>query len=335
MRAFHIERFDDIDGLKVREHDVGEPGRNEVLVRVHAASLNYRDLLILNRGYPVPGHEGVIPLSDGAGEVIAVGAGVRRVGIGDRVCSTYFLGHAEGPLTLAAVGPQLGATVDGMLSEYRVLHEDWVVRIADHLSYLEGSTLPCAAVTAWSGIHGEHGLVGPDDTVLVVGTGGVALFAVQFAGALGARVVGVTSSAEKARLLNDIGATDVVDPTSTPDWHAEVLRLTGGVSHVVETIGPSTLEQSIRSLGLGGFLALIGVYPTEPGRFDPNVFAGRMFTMRRIAVGSRADLEALNELMAEHELHPVLDRTFDFADAPAAYAHMQGRRHLGKIVISI
>jgi NADPH:quinone reductase-like Zn-dependent oxidoreductase len=337
MRAFHIDRFEDLSGLTIREHEVPEPGPNEVLVRVRAAALNYRDLMILNRTYPVPGHEGVIPLSDGAGEVVAVGDGVSRVAVGDRVCSTYFLGHVGGPLTLEAVGPQLGATVDGMLAEYRVLHEEWVVPIAPHLSFVEGSTLPCAAVTAWSGVHGERGLVGPNDTVLVLGTGGVALFAVQFAVALGARVIGATSSEEKAELLREIGAQDVVNYRSTPDWHTEVAKRTDGrgVDHVVETVGPSTLEGSIRSLALGGYLAMIGVFPADAGSFDPNVFAGRMFTLRRVAVGSRTDLEALNRLIAEHELHPVVDRVFDFADAPAAYGHMRGRRHLGKIVISV
>ena len=337
MRAFHIDRFDDLSGLKIREHEVPEPGPHEVLVRVRAAALNYRDLMILNRTYPVPGHEGVIPLSDGAGEVVAVGDGVGRVAVGDRVCSTYFLGYLDGRPTIDALGDQLGASHDGMLAEYRVLHEEWVVPMAPHLSYEEGATLPCAALTAWSGIQGEHGPVGAGDTVLVVGSGGVALFAVQFAAALGARVIGATSSAEKADLLRKLGAQDVLNHRSTPDWYTEVATLTGGrgVDHVVETIGPSTLEQSIRSLTFGGYLSMIGVFPAEPASFDPSVFAGRMFTLRRVAVGSRAGLEAVNRLMADHALHPVIDRVFDFADAPAAYERMQGRQHLGKIVIQI
>jgi NADPH:quinone reductase-like Zn-dependent oxidoreductase len=337
MRAFHIDRFDDLSGLKIREHDVPEPGPHEVLIRVRAAALNYRDLMILNRTYPVPGHEGVIPLSDGAGEVVALGDGVTRFTPGDRVCSTYFLGFVDGRPSIDAIGRQPGATYDGMLAEYRVLHEDWLVRVAPHLSFVEASTLPCAALTAWSGVHGERGPVGTGDTVLVLGTGGVALFAVQFAAALGARVIGATSSDEKAALLRKLGATDVVNDRSTPDWHTAVLELTEGrgVDHVVEVVGPSTLERSIRSLGFGGHISMIGVFPAEAGSFDANVFAGRMFTLRRVAVGSRAGLEALNRLMADHELRPVIDRVFDFADAPAGYERMGSRQHLGKIVIQI
>jgi NADPH:quinone reductase-like Zn-dependent oxidoreductase len=337
MRAFHIDRFGDLAGLTIREHDVPSPGPGEVLVRVRAASVNYRDLMILDQTYPVPGHEGVIPLSDGAGEVVAVGAGVSRVAVGDRVCSTYFLGYVGGRPTLESIGRQLGANTDGMLAEYRVLHEEWVVRLAPHLSFVEGSTLPCAALTAWSGIHGERGPVGSDDTVLVLGTGGVALFAVQFAAALGARVIGATSTPEKAELLRSIGAADVINYRSTPEWHKEVAELTGGrgVDHIVEGVGPSTLEQSIRSLGFGGHISMIGVFPAEPGAFDPNVFAGRAFTFRRIAVGSRTGLEELLRLITERELHPVIDRTFDFTGAPAAYERMQGRRHLGKIVVEL
>lgn len=333
MRAFQIERFGDLSGLKIREHEVPAPGPGEVLVRVHAAAVNYRDLMILNQTYPVPGHEGVIPLSDGAGEVVAVGPGVDRVAVGDRVCSTYFLGYVDGRPTLESIGRQLGANEDGMLAEYRVLRAAWVVKLAPHLSYAEGSTLPCAALTAWSGIDG----VRSGDTVLVLGTGGVALFAIQFAVALGARVIVVSSRDEHAELLRGLGATDVINYRSTPDWHTEVAALTDGrgVDQVVETVGPSTLERSIRSLGFGGHLSMIGVFPAEPGAFDPNVFAGRMFTLRRVAVGSRAGLEDLIRLMAEHELHPVLDRSFDFADAPAAYERMRARRHLGKIIVEV
>jgi NADPH:quinone reductase-like Zn-dependent oxidoreductase len=337
MRAFHIDRFDDIKGLTVREHEVPEPGPHEVLVRVRAASLNYRDLMILNRTYPTPGHEGVIPLSDGAGEVVRVGDGVTRVKPGDRVCSTYFLGFVDGRPNLESTKNQLGASVDGMLAEYRVLHEEWVVRIADHLSFVEGSTLPCAALAAWSAVHGDQSLVGPDDTVLVLGTGGVALFAVQFAVALGARVIGATSSDAKAALLRSLGVKEVVNYKSTVDWNTEVVEITEGkgVDLVVEAVGPATLERSIRSLGFGGHISMLGVFRADANGFDPNVFAGRMFTLRRIAVGNRVGLEQLNELMAEHELRPVIDRIFDFAEAPAAYEHVQAGRHLGKVVIQV
>lgn len=337
MRAFHIDRFDDPSGLVIREHDVPSPGPNEVLLRIHAASLNPRDLMILNRTYPAPGHDGVIPLSDGAGEVVAVGDAVSRVAIGDRVSSTYFLGHVDGPLTYEHAGAQLGATLDGMLTEFRVLHEEWVQPLAPHLSFVEGSTLPCAALTAWSAVHGDHGLVGPDDTVLVLSSGAVGLFAIQFAAARGARVIGATSSAEKAKQLRGIGAAEVVDYRATPDWHKEVLELTGGLgaNHVVENVGPRTLEQSIRATALNGHIAGVGVFPAGDASFDLNVFLGRLFTLRRIGVGNRSGLAELNRFMAEHGIRPVVDQVFDFAEAPAAYEHMIGRRHLGKVVISV
>jgi NADPH:quinone reductase-like Zn-dependent oxidoreductase len=335
VRAFHLDRFGDPTCLTMREHDVPEPGPREVLVRVRAASLNYRDLLIARRAYAVPAAEGVVPLSDGAGEVVAAGAEVSRVGAGDRVCSTYFLGHVDGPLTLEAASRQLGASHDGMLTEYRVLHEDWVVRAPEHLSFEQAATLPCAAVTAWAAVTGPRP-VRAGDTVLTLGTGGVALFAVQLAAALGARVIAATSSERKAELLRGLGAAEVLDYRSRPDWHTVVRELTDGrgVEHVVETVGPATLERSIRSVAFDGHVAMIGVFPDDTARFDLNVFAGRLFTLRRIAVGSRSDLEAVGRFMADHRLGPVIDRVFPFEDAPAAFAHLAARRHTGKVVVS-
>jgi NADPH:quinone reductase-like Zn-dependent oxidoreductase len=335
VRAFHLDRFKDLSSLTVREHDVPEPGPHEVLVRVRAASLNYRDLMIVNGTYPVPVSEGVIPLSDGAGEVVAVGEGASRVAVGDRVCSTYFLGYVDGPLTLAATRHQLGASHDGMLAEYRLLHEDWVVHTPKHLSFEEAATLPCAALTAWSALTGPRP-VRAGDTVLTLGTGGVALFAVQLAVVLGARVIAATSSAQKAETLTALGATHVLNYQSRSDWHTDITEFTGGrgVEHIVETVGPATLEQSIRSVAFDGHIAMIGVFSGNTGALDPKVFAGRLFSLRRIAVGSRVGLEALCRVITEHGLHPVIDRVYEFTDAPAAYKHFHARQHIGKVVIS-
>jgi NADPH:quinone reductase-like Zn-dependent oxidoreductase len=335
VRAYHLDRFGDPLCLVTRAHDVPEPGPGEALVRVRAASLNRRDLMIQRGTYPVPAAPGVIPLSDGAGEVAAVGPGVSRFRVGERVSSTYLLGHVDGPLTVATAARQLGASVDGMLAEYRVLHEDWLVAPPAHLSFEEAATLPCAALTAWSALTGPEP-VRAGETVLTLGTGGVALFAVQLAAALGARVIAVTSSEDRRDLLRGLGATEVLSAAARPDWDAAVRELTDGrgVDQVVESVGPATLERSIRSVAFGGRIALIGAFSDGATRFDPGVFSGRLFTLRRLVVGSRTGLERLGRFLAEHGLRPVVDRVFGFDDAPAAFAHVDAGRPAGKVVVA-
>lgn len=334
MRAYEIERFGDPDGLVVTDREVSEPGHGEVLVRVRAASLNYRDLMILDEVYPFRAEPGTIPLSDGAGEVVSVGDGVRNLAVGDRVTSTYFPYYTRGPLSIEQLQPQFGVTLDGLLAEYRVLHEDWVVPAPEHLSFEEAATLPCAALTAWSALTGPTP-VRFGDTVLTLGTGGVALFATQLAVALGARVIGATSTQAKAELLRGLGAHEVIDYSATPDWARAVAELTGGrgVDHVVETVGPATLTRSINAVALDGHITVVGGFGVTDGTIDPAAFAVKPFTLRRIAVGGRDAFVSMNELITRIGLRPVIDRTHDFEDARGAYRRLANREHVGKIVI--
>jgi NADPH:quinone reductase-like Zn-dependent oxidoreductase len=335
MRAVHIDRFNDFDGLVLRDDgDPPQPGPNEVLVRVRAVSLNYRDLMVLDGTYPWPGHLGVIPVSDGAGEVVAVGAGTERFTVGDRVANTYLQGYIDGPLTRAAASSQPGSTHDGMLAEYRVLHEDWLVRVPESISFAEAATLPCAGLTAWSALHGPRPVLA-GESVLVVGSGGVGLLAVQLAQALGAQVLATASGGRKAEVLKDLGITQVLDHRT--DWVDDLTgHLGGGADHVLDTVGPVTVERAIRSASAGGQISSIGTIAEGAVPIDPALFGpGRLFSLRRIAVGSRTQLEALVAFVAEHELHPVIDRTFRFEEAVDAYRYLAGRRHVGKVVITV
>ena len=336
VQAYHLEEFGNPDGLVLREHDVvPEPGRHEALVRVRATSLNYRDLLILQDRYAFPVTPGIVPLSDGAGEVVAVGEGVRRVAVGDRVAGIYFLRWFDGRLTQELAREQFGATQDGMLSEFRSVSEESLVKVPDHLSFEEAATLPCAAVTAWSALTGGRPVVA-GESVLTLGTGGVALFALQFAKLFGARVISATSSDRKAGLLKKLGADDVIDYTATLNWDEAVLELTDGrgVDRVVESVGPGTLERSIRSAGVGAEIALMGIFGGAGEIFDPRVLNGRLLTIRRVAVGSRAAFEAMNRAVSLHGLRPVVDRIFPFSEAGEAYRHLEARKHVGKVVVS-
>ena len=336
MQAWHLGKTGEIDDLAIREHAMPQPGPHEVLVRVRAASLNYRDIMVLHGRYPVPAPPGVIPLSDGAGEVAAVGPGVTRVAVGDRVAGTYFLRWFDGRLTWALAMQQLGSSHDGMLAEYRVLSEESLVKVPEHLGFEEAATLPCAALTAWSTLTGPRRVLA-GETVLTMGTGGVALFALQFAKLFGARVIALTSSLPKAQRLRELGADEVIDYTAHPQWDAEVLRLTAnrGADHVVDSIGTATLERSLRAAAFGGEIAFPGAFSAEGASFDPRVLAGRMVTIRRIAVDSRASFEAMNRAIGQHRLKPVLDRVFGFHEAREAYRYFDARKHIGKVVIRI
>jgi NADPH:quinone reductase-like Zn-dependent oxidoreductase len=333
MRAYRIEQLGDVDGLVLGGRDEPTPGPNEVLVRVRATSLNRRDLMILKGTYPLPSKPGVVPVSDGAGEVVAAGQSVRRAAIGDRVTGTYFVRWLDGRLTLDLLA-QYGCTVDGMLAEYVLLHEDSIVHIPAHLSFEEAATLPCAAVTAWSALAGPRPVVA-GETVLTLGTGGVALFAVQLAKLLGARVIAITSSESKAETLTKLGADEVVNYTTTPDWDQTVLELTGrrGVDHIVETIGAGTLARSIKAAAFNSEIALIGAFG-DWAAFDGRALSGRFVTIRRIAVGSRAAFEAMNHVIAQHGLRPMIDRVFPFSHARDGYRHLEWCRHIGKVVIA-
>ena len=336
MRAYSIDSFGSVDGVQLGLRDDPQPSTREILVRVRATSLNYRDLMVLKGGGRGPTKRGVVPLSDGAGEVAAVGFGVTRSAVGDRVIGCFHPRWFGGPIKPDYLTDRLGANLDGMLAEYAIISEEAAVRMPSHLSFEEAATLPCAAVTAWVALTG-HRRVTAGDIVLTQGSGGVSIFALQFARLLGAEVIATTSSAAKAERLKALGAAAVVNYTETPAWHEKVLELTEGrgTDCVVEIGGPETLTNSIKSLAVGGHISLIGSSLSRSGiMLDPLLLGGRGMTLGSISVGSRDDFEAMNRAIALHRLRPVIDRIFPFEEAPDAYRYFESRAHFGKVVIS-
>ena len=292
--------------------------------------------MVLRGGGRGPTKLGVIPLSDGAGEVAQVGEKVTRVKVGDRIIGTFHPRWFGGPISADYLTDRLGANLDGVLAEYAVLSEEVLVLMPSHLSFEEAATLPCAAVTAWMALtRDRHVTAG--DTVLTQGSGGVSVFALQFARILGARVIATTSSPEKAERLKALGASDVINYRETPDWDEQVRRLTDGrgVDCVVEIGGPGTIAMSLRASAVGGHISLIGssLSPSGAG-LDPLLLSGRGITLGSISVGSRADFETMNRAITQHRLRPVIDRVFPFAEAKEAYRHFESRAHFGKVVIS-
>jgi NADPH:quinone reductase-like Zn-dependent oxidoreductase len=311
---------------------VRAPGAGEVLVRVRATSLNRRDLSILRGQYGRADYSGRIPLSDGAGEVVAVGPGVTRWKAGDRVMATFFANWADGrpPADRAARGGE----IDGLLADRVVLNEDGLVRIPEHLSFEQAATLPCAGLTAWNGLT-RPGLPGPDHTVLVQGTGGVSIFGLQIARAFGSRVAITSSSDAKLSRARELGASILVNYRTTPEWQQTVLQQTGGVGadRVLEVGGRDTLPRALAALAPGGHVALIGGLGGFGGDVPAIALLQRSATAGGISVGSRAEFERFAEFVAKHRLVPVVDRMFTFDDAPAAYELMASGDHFGKIVI--
>lgn len=323
MRTFEVRG----DGPVVpAQRPVPVPAAGEVLVRVRARSLNARDLPIVEGRYPVAVPPGRIPLSDGAGTVEAVGVGVSRFQAGDRVVSTFHPNRVYG--ALHSWDELYGVQRDGWLTEHIAVGEQSVVAVPAHLSFEEAATLPCAALTAWSALSG----VGPGDTVLLQGSGGVSVFALQFARLAGARVLVTTSSAEKGRRLRELGASEVVDRGSTPEWGDRVRELTGGVDRVVDIGGAGTIAGSIAALAHGGTISLVGNLGAGGG-MDLTMFLNRGATLRAITVGSRSDFERMNRVVHRHRLRPVIDRIFPFDESPEAFSHFANGARLGKVVI--
>jgi NADPH:quinone reductase-like Zn-dependent oxidoreductase len=336
MEAYRIERFGSVDGIVLRSSDDPRPGLREVVMRVRASSLNYRDLMVLKGGGRGPTKLGVVALSDGAGEVAAIGEATTRVKIGDWIAGCFHPRWFGGPIRPEYLTDRLGANLDGMLAEYAVLSEEALVHVPSHLSFEEAATLPCAAVTAWVALTG-HRRVTAGDTVLIQGSGGVSVFALQFAQVLGAQVIATTSTAAKTERLKALGASEVINYTETPDWDTKVRELTEGrgVDCIVEIGGPGTIAMSLKALAVGGHVSLIGASLSSSGTgLDPLLLTGRGITLGSISVGSRADFEAMNRAIAIHRLRPAIDRTFPFAEARDAYRHFEGRGHFGKVVIT-
>jgi len=335
MRAFVFEDGFSLDALRLVERPEPKPGPRQALVRVRANSLNYRDLVIASGGYGRGLKLPLIPFSDGAGEVVDVGSEVTRVKPGERVAAIFMQTWLEGALTGEKSKSALGGSVDGMLAEFVALDEDGLVPVPGHLSYQEAATLPCAAVTAWNALVVEGG-IRAGDSVLVLGTGGVSLFALQIARVHGARVIATSSSDEKLGRAAALGASDGVNYRQSPEWARRVLELTGGagVDHVVEVGGAGTLPQSFRAVRHGGRISLIGVLSEPGGQVDPRPLFVKAARLQGIYVGSREMFEAMNRAMALRQLHPVIDRVFPFAEAPIALRYMQTGSHFGKIVVN-
>jgi len=264
-----------------------------------------------------------------------VGPGVTRVKIGDRVAVNFLLRWIGGPLRPDYLGSDLGASNDGLLSEFVALPQEGVVPLPPFLTFEEAGSLACAGLTAWSSLTVGSALE-PGQTILVQGTGGVSLFALQFAKAFGARVIATTSSAERAERLAALGADHVINYREVPDWDAKVRDLTGGlgVDRVVEVGGPATFTKSVNSLAISGRIALVGFVGGFEGSFNPLMMLGRGLAIEAISVGNRQHFEAMLSAMAAHDIHPVIDRVFSFEDAKEAYRHLERRAHVGKVVIT-
>lgn len=340
MKAFQIQNGFGLENLKPADLPDPSPGPGQVLVRVRAASLNYRDLMMARGHYnpdqPLP----LTPLSDGAGEVAAVGPGVTRAKVGDRVAGIFTQGWVGGDLHgWMWAQTTLGGPLPGMLAEYAVLGEQGVVMVPPHLSFEEAATLPCAAVTAWNALV-EVGRVRAGQTVLVQGTGGVSIFALQFAKMHGARVIATSSSDAKLQVAKNLGCDESINYRSTPDWERAALDLTGGagVDHVVEVGGAGTLPRSMAATRVDGHVHVIGLLSVAQGGaapVDPLPILRRALRVRGVLVGSREMFEHMNAAISQSKLKPVIDRAFDFADASAAFRHLESASHVGKVVIRI
>lgn len=332
-RSYRLRSRDGGYDLVRSDSEIPSPGPGEVLVKVHAVSLNRRDLGIRDLSYPVNGADDFLPLSDAAGEIVSIGSGVTGWAVGDRVASTFFQHFANGRLNLPAVMSALGSGGAGVFADYVILQAGGLVPIPQGWSFAEAACLPCAGVTAWSALKTLGGLQ-EGDRVLILGTGGVALFALQIAVASGARVIMLSSSEEKIARVRKMGAHDCINYRDVPDWAEAVRELTkgAGVDHVVELGGAGTLSKSVATLGLNGHLALIGALDGFGGSLDtlPLIFAA--LRVSAVMVGSRADHVALSEFMAAHDLKPIIDSEFDFSEAEEAYA-AAGSGAFGKVVV--
>jgi len=330
MRAYQLDRLGSLDGLVLVERDIPSPGAGEVLVQVRASSLNFRDMIILDGWYPAPVPPGRVPLSDAAGDVVAVGPGVTRFKTGDRVINSFFPNWFGGSFN--AMPEAYVVDRDGWLTEYKVISVEALVSMPEHLTFEEAATLPCAAVTAWSALSG----VKAGETVLTQGMGGVSVFAVQLAKAFGARVIATTSSPEKALRLRELGADEVIDYRTSLDWADQVRALTGGrgVDRVVEVGGPDTLARSVKAVAYGGQISLVGVLAGAEGCVDFMTMFLSQATFQPIVVGSRRDLEDLCRTMEQHQIRPVIDSVFSFDEAKAGWSHYADRKVTGKVVIS-
>jgi NADPH:quinone reductase-like Zn-dependent oxidoreductase len=337
MRAYQLPKGGaGIDALVKVERSDPKPAYRQVMVNVKACSLNFRDLGIVRGTYRMPVRENLIPLSDGAGEVIEVGPGVTRVRVGDRVAGCFFQRWAGGDPPADVHTSALGGGIDGMLAEYAVLEEDGIVKIPAHLSLEEGATLPCAGVTVWNAMT-EHAKLIAGQTVLLQGTGGVSIFGLQFARMMGIQVIITSSSDDKLARAKALGANHGINYKTTPDWEKAALGLTGGrgVDHVVEVGGAATLARSFGAIRVGGKITMIGGLSGPATEINPGLIFARRANVQGISVGSMQMFEAMGRAIAVSGIKPIIDKVFPFDEAQAAYRHMASGAHFGKIVIHV
>ncbi|KAF4562972.1 hypothetical protein EYR40_007311 [Pleurotus pulmonarius] len=336
-KQFILPKLGSYDYLTLSQGAVRPPKATEALIRVHAVSLQYRDLIIAKDQYPLgKSLENLVPGSDLAGEIVAVGEDVTAFKAGDRVCSNFSIKHLDGNPSPETMGASLGGSIHGVLTQYITLPADALVSIPEHLSYEEASTLPCAALTAYNALLGPVP-VKAGDFVLVQGTGGVSIFGLQFAVASGATVIATSSSDEKLKLAGQLGAKHLINYKTTPEWQEEVKKITGGrgVDHVIEVGGPGTLLKSIQSIKHAGWIHIIGFVAggQDGGLVGPII--GTAANLRGILIGSVSQFKDMNRLIATHNLKPVINKVFPFEQTPDAYRYLESQAHVGKVVIKV
>ncbi|MEM7250251.1 MAG: NAD(P)-dependent alcohol dehydrogenase [Pseudomonadota bacterium] len=335
MRAWQIQTTDGIDALAIASPAPTTLGPNDVRVRVRASSLNYRDLMtVIN-----PAGRTQLPLtpnSDSAGEIIEVGSAVDSLSVGDHVATLFFQRWQDGWITEDGMRSALGGTLNGVLAEEVILPASGVISLPAHMDCRQGSTLPCAALTAWHSVV-ERGQTKAGDHVLILGTGGVSIFALQFAKLLGARAIVTSSSDAKLERARALGAHETINYRENPDWDERVLEITDGrgVDHVVEVGGPGTLVKSINACRVGGMIGLIGILTGAGGMVNPTAMMRKSINLHGIYVGSRRMFENMNRALALHRLEPIIDQDFAFDDARSAYHAMEKAGHFGKIVVRV
>ena len=334
MKAFEIREFG-IENLSLQDREKPSPANGQVLVRMTAASLNYRDLLMVKGTYSSRLKGPLVPLSDGAGVVEQIGSGVTRFKVGDRVTPIFMQSWIAGPISYAASQSALGGALDGVLREYAVFSEHGLVPTPGYLSDEEAAALPCAAVTAWHALF-EHTPIKPGDVVLVQGTGGVSLFALQFAAAAGARVILTTSDHAKARRATELGAAETINYQEHPEWHEQARDLTGGigVDHIIEVGGSDTLPRSLKAVRTGGTVSVIGVLSGRESTVSPGPILANSLRLQGIYVGSRVMFENMIKLLDSSKIKPVIDCVMSWTEFPDALRVMEGRSHIGKICLT-
>ncbi|KIJ37709.1 hypothetical protein M422DRAFT_33607 [Sphaerobolus stellatus SS14] len=337
-KEYRLPEYTGIQALRLHEAELVALRGNDVLMKVHAVSLQYRDLMVATGKYTPGVKDNVLPCSDAAGEIVEVGSDVQGWKKGDRVCANFSVDHIAGDMTESIRQSALGGPIDGVLTQYKVLPAHCLVSIPGHLSYEEASTLPCAALTAYNALHGPVPMKA-GDYILVLGTGGVSIFALQLATASGAVVIATSSSDEKLDKAKQLGAKHVINYKKTPEWDQEVLKITNGrgVDHIIEVGGPGTLPKSLKAVKYAGWIHTIGFLSSEPseGANLAMECLSKACFIRGILIGSRHQFEDMNRLIIAARLRPVIDKVFSFDQAREAYEYLESQKHIGKVVIKV